>query len=88
LEVLKRALSQTRRGLALKPFAEKYNWKWRNLYRDIEVLESAGFPIHKENGLRREQAAAPLKRSSATLGSTATLCSPPRTSSGPIEACR
>lgn len=51
LEVLKRALSQTRRGVALKPLADKYNWKWRNLYRDIEVLEAAGFPIRKENGL-------------------------------------
>jgi proteasome accessory factor B len=44
---------QTGRGVALKPLAEKHNWKLRNLYRDIEVLEAAGFPIRKENGLYR-----------------------------------
>jgi predicted DNA-binding transcriptional regulator YafY len=53
LEVLKQALVQTRRGVALKPLAEKHNWKWRNVYRDIDVLEAAGFPIRKENGLYR-----------------------------------
>ncbi len=59
LEVLKRALSQTRRGVALKPLAEKYGWKWRSLYRDIEVLEAARFPIHKENGLFRMDPVGP-----------------------------
>ena len=44
---------QTRRGVAVKPLAEKHGWKWRNLYRDIDVLEAAGFPIRKENGLFR-----------------------------------
>jgi predicted DNA-binding transcriptional regulator YafY len=53
LEVLKRALMQTRRGVALKPLADKHGWKLRNLYRDIDVLEAALFPIHCENGLYR-----------------------------------
>ena len=39
LEVLKRALVQPRRGVALKTLAEKHDWKLRNLYRNIEVLE-------------------------------------------------
>jgi predicted DNA-binding transcriptional regulator YafY len=59
LELLKQALLQTRRGIALKALAEKHNWKWRNLYRDIEVLEAAGFPIRSENGLYRMDATVP-----------------------------
>ena len=59
LELLKRALSQTRRGVALKTLAEKHGWKWRNLYRDIEVLEAAGFPIHNEGGLFRMDPVGP-----------------------------
>jgi predicted DNA-binding transcriptional regulator YafY len=59
LELLKRELMQTRRGVALKPLAEKNGWKWRNLYRDIDVLEAAGFPIRKENGLFRMDSVGP-----------------------------
>ncbi len=59
LEVLKRALVQTRRGVALKTLAEKHDWKLRNLYRDIEVLEAAGFPLQKEDGRYRLDSTAP-----------------------------
>ncbi len=59
LELLKQALLQTRRGVALKALAEKHGWKWRNLYRDIDVLEAAGFPIRSENGLYRMEPTTP-----------------------------
>ena len=59
LEVLKRALVQTRRGVALKTLAEKHDWRLRNLYRDVEVLDAAGFPVRKENGLYRMDSTAP-----------------------------
>lgn len=50
---------QSRSGVALKPLADKYGWKWRHLYRDIDVLEAAGFPIRKENGLFRMDPVGP-----------------------------
>jgi hypothetical protein len=38
LEVVKRALAESRRGIALKTLSEKHNWKLRNLYRDIDAF--------------------------------------------------
>jgi hypothetical protein len=48
LEVVKRALTTSRRGVALKVLADKHGYKLRNLYRDIDTLEAAHFPIIKE----------------------------------------
>ena len=53
LEVVKRALAESRRGVALKTLAEKHSYKLRSLYRDIEALEAAHFPIIKEDGRYR-----------------------------------
>ena len=53
LEVVKRALAQSRRGVVLKPLAEKHGWNLRTLYRDIETLQAAHFPIVEEEGRYR-----------------------------------
>lgn len=53
LEVVKRALTTSRRGVALKVLADKHGYKLRNLYRDIDALEAAHFPIIKEDGRYR-----------------------------------
>ena len=50
LEVVKKALAESRRGVALKTLAEKHDFKLRNLYRDVDALEAAGFPIIREDG--------------------------------------
>jgi proteasome accessory factor B len=50
LEVVKRALAQSRRGVALKALAEKHGWNLRTLYRDIDALQASLFPIRKEDG--------------------------------------
>jgi proteasome accessory factor B len=47
------ALSQTRRGVSLKALAERHGWPWRTVYRDVDALERAGFPIEKEDGRHR-----------------------------------
>jgi predicted DNA-binding transcriptional regulator YafY len=53
LEVVKRALAQSRRGVALKQLAEKHDWNLRTLYRDIDALQAAHFPIVEEAGRYR-----------------------------------
>ena len=53
LEVVKQALAGSRRGVALKTLADKHGYNLRNLYRDIDALEAAHFPILKENGRYR-----------------------------------
>jgi predicted DNA-binding transcriptional regulator YafY len=50
LEVVKRALAQSRRGVLLKQLAEKHDWNLRTLYRDIDALRDARFPIRDEEG--------------------------------------
>ena len=50
LEVVKRALAQSRRGVLLKQLAEKHDWNLRTLYRDIDALRAAYFPIRDEDG--------------------------------------
>jgi predicted DNA-binding transcriptional regulator YafY len=46
-----------RRGVALKTLAERHGWPLRNLYRDIETLEAAGYPIvHDEQRYRLDDA--------------------------------
>jgi len=52
LEVVKRALAESRRGVLLKSLAEKHGWNLRTLYRDIEALQAAHFPIVEEEGGR------------------------------------
>jgi predicted DNA-binding transcriptional regulator YafY len=53
LEVVKRALAESRRGVLLKSLAEKHDWNLRTLYRDIEALQAAHFPIVEEEGRYR-----------------------------------
>jgi len=48
-----RALAQSRRGVSLKALAERHGWPWRTVYRDVEALERAGFPIEREDGRYR-----------------------------------
>jgi len=50
LEVVKRALAESRRGVALKTLAEKHGWNLRALYRDIQALRAAYFPVRNEDG--------------------------------------
>jgi predicted DNA-binding transcriptional regulator YafY len=55
LEVVRKALSASRRGVPLKALAERHGWSLRNLYRDIEVLEAAGYNvIHSDGRFRLE----------------------------------
>jgi proteasome accessory factor B len=42
--------------VALKTLAEKHGYNLRSLYRDIDALEAAGFPIIKEDGRYRMDA--------------------------------
>lgn len=53
LETLKQALAQSRRGVALKTLADRHGWPLRNLYRDVEVLEAAGYAVVREDGRLR-----------------------------------
>jgi predicted DNA-binding transcriptional regulator YafY len=46
-------LARSKRGLPLKIIADREGWKLRSLYRDIEALEQAGFPLVHENGRYR-----------------------------------
>ena len=39
------ALSQSRRGVSLKTLAARHGWSWRTLYRDVQALDRAGFPV-------------------------------------------
>jgi predicted DNA-binding transcriptional regulator YafY len=43
-------LAQSRRGLLLRVVAEEHGWPLRNLYRDVDALNEAGFPIASEAG--------------------------------------
>jgi predicted DNA-binding transcriptional regulator YafY len=38
-------LARSKRGLPLKTIADREGWNLRSLYRDVEALEKAGFPI-------------------------------------------
>jgi len=46
-------LVTTKRGLILRTVAEREGWKLRSLYRDIEALEKAGFPLVHDDGRYR-----------------------------------
>ncbi len=46
-------LARSKRGLPLKILADREGWKLRSLYRDIEALEKAGFPLLHEGGRYR-----------------------------------
>lgn len=47
------ALSQSKRGVVLRTLADSRGWRLRSLYRDIEALEAAGFPIEHPEGRYR-----------------------------------
>lgn len=48
-----RTLAGSRRGIPLKTLAERHGWPLRSLYRDIEALERAGFPVVNEDSRYR-----------------------------------
>lgn len=50
---LAHALSESRRGIAVRRFAAQRGWPERSVYRDIKTLEKAGFPIVNESGRYR-----------------------------------
>jgi predicted DNA-binding transcriptional regulator YafY len=41
-------LGDAKRGLPLKTLSERHGWPLRNLYRDIEALEAANFPVLRD----------------------------------------
>jgi predicted DNA-binding transcriptional regulator YafY len=48
------AMARARRGVMLRPFAERRGWNPRAAYRDIETLRAAGVPVeHDEHGWYR-----------------------------------
>ncbi len=49
VETVKRALLSSRQGVLLKVLADRHEWKLRNLYRDIDALDAAGYIIRHEN---------------------------------------
>ncbi len=51
--VVAKALAESRRGISLKVLADKHGWAWRTVYRDVDALEQAGFPVFKEDGRYR-----------------------------------
>ncbi len=46
-------LGRSKRGVALRTLADREGWRVRSLYRDIEALEKAGFPIVHTDGRYR-----------------------------------
>lgn len=48
-QLIKRLEAQRSRGLTIEELCQEGGWQRRTLYRDIEALEEAGFPIEKEN---------------------------------------
>jgi predicted DNA-binding transcriptional regulator YafY len=49
VETVKRALLSSRLGVSLKVLAGRHDWKLRNLYRDIDALDAAGYAIRHES---------------------------------------
>lgn len=47
---LAQALASSRRGVVLKQFAERNGWPLRYVYRDVQTVERAGFPIAHADG--------------------------------------
>lgn len=47
---LAQALAASRRGVVLKQYAERNGWPLRYVYRDVQTLERAGFPIAHADG--------------------------------------
>lgn len=43
-------MAQSKRGVMLRPFAERRGWSWRASYRDVETLRAAGVPIEHDHG--------------------------------------
>lgn len=42
------SLAKTAQGLTLRAFAEQHGYSLRSVYRDVEALEAAGYPIVKD----------------------------------------
>ncbi len=47
------AMARARRGVMLRPFAERRGWNPRAAYRDVETLRAAGVPVEHEHGWYR-----------------------------------
>lgn len=58
LEAIKRALASSRHGVALRTLAERGGWSLRSVYRDVEALELAGYPVVRDQGRVRLDASA------------------------------
>ena len=41
------ALTKAHRGVNIRQFAERKGWDWRYVYRDLETLREAGFPVER-----------------------------------------
>lgn len=57
------ALMRSRRGVPLRALAERHGYRLRTLYRDVQALDAAGFPVVKEKDRFRiaaEATAAPF----------------------------
>jgi len=53
LLALANVLARSRRGMSLRRLADENGWSLRALYRDIEALEKAGFPlVHEDHRYR------------------------------------
>jgi len=48
-QIIKRLEAQRSRGLTIDELCDEGGWNRRTLYRDIQALEEAGFPIEKES---------------------------------------
>ena len=46
-------LARSKRGVILRTLADREGWKLRSVYRDIEAIEKAGFPLVHEEGRYR-----------------------------------
>ena len=44
---------RSRNGIVVATVVEKQGWKLRNVYRDLEALEKAGFPLVREGTKHR-----------------------------------
>ena len=52
-----KALAAARRGISLKVLAARHGWSWRSVYRDVQALEDAGFPVEREDDGRHRMMA-------------------------------
>jgi predicted DNA-binding transcriptional regulator YafY len=62
---LARVLSESRFGVTVHALVERFDWDRRTVYRDLQALESAGFPLQSSGG---RYSLEPNDALAATLG--------------------